>query len=320
MPTLQAAVEDLFELVDRTDPTRAKAPIAEALLTRARGLAEQLRELSLETSDHGHYGAPGALRDLLRSSSENLSRFAQAIEKSDVLREWREHHATIAKDYAALTKALERLGADRTPHFRRLTPINYTRNAFHITGGVVAAVMYHAVLSWTGAFLVMFTFAGTFTTLEILRWRSRELNERLMRFAFFRKIARPHEHVRVNSSTFFAWGLLISVIIGSREAVEAACLVCAFGDPAASILGKRYGRRKLFRDRSVLGTGVFIGVSTAIVFVFQLVAHPALSIPTAFAVSLIAGVAGAAAELLSTRLDDNFTVPVSVTLALTLLA
>ena len=38
---------------------------------------------------------------------------------------------------------------------------------------------------------------------------------------------------RVNSATWFAWGVLIAVLIAPRRAVEAGCLVLAFGDPAA---------------------------------------------------------------------------------------
>lgn len=306
--SVQGAVEDLFDLLHRTDPSRTPA-VSDQLRSKARALSERLRELSSAE-------ARAQLAERLRVASEDLARFAAAVEKSELVREWREHHAAIAKDYAALTQLLEKLGPDH--RFKRLSPINYTRNAFHISSGVIAALMYHFFLNQLGAALIMAILAGTFTTLEILRRRSGMFNEKLMRFGFFAKIARPHEHVRINSSTWFAWGVLIAVLFGSQRAVEAACLVCAFGDPAGSIIGKRFGKTMLTRDRSVAGTTAFFVVSALAVFLFQVFAYPQLGLENALLFAIGAALVGAAVELLSTRLDDNFTIPVSVAIAMTL--
>jgi phytol kinase len=91
-------------------------------------------------------------------------------------------------------------------------------------------------------------------------------------------------------------------------AVELGLLVLAFGDPAASVLGKRYGKRKLWREKSLVGFNAFIAISFVVSFIFLSLAMGGETLTWRLGVAAIAAVVGAVTELFSERLDDNFTI------------
>jgi dolichol kinase len=227
---------------------------------------------------------------------------------------WRQLYARLAKDYDELTRAIRESRLLRDFTFKRLSPANYARSAFHVIGGVTGALAYHYLLDRTGALIIMTVFVTVFSALELLRRRSAEMNDLLMRFPFFRRIARPHEYYRVNSSTYYAWGMLIAVLVAPRQAVEAACLVLAFGDPVASNLGRKFGRRKLFRDKSWVGTAAFFAAAFTVLLAYQLLLYSAQPLRLQVLVAFTGAMVGALIELFTVRLDDNFTVPLSVAL------
>jgi dolichol kinase len=192
---------------------------------------------------------------------------------------------------------------------RQLKPRNYARNAFHAMNGIVAAVMYELVLSREQAMWVLGSILAVFGTLEITRRFSDRWNDFLVD-KLFGAISRPSERYRVNSATIYLIALILIVAVFPREAVGAAVLILGLGDPAASIIGKRWGRRKLFRDKSLAGSLGFAGVSFAAVAVYFTLADAVAGTAATLGVAAVLAVVGAVTELLSSRIDDNFSIPV----------
>ena len=111
---------------------------------------------------------------------------------------------------------------------------------------------------------------------------------------------------------------MIAVAMADKAHAQLASLVLGIADPAASLVGKRWGKLKLFRDRSVLGTATFVCVGSIGSMIF-LMAYSSLNGFAIGVTALVAAVAGAAAELISgERLDDNLSIPVAIALALSL--
>lgn len=135
----------------------------------------------------------------------------------------------------------------------------------------------------------------------------------------FGAIARPSERYRVNSSTFYVMALIIIVLFLPKLPVIAAVLVLAFADPAASLIGKRWGRLTLFRDKTLAGSLAFFTVGTLAVASFLLVAASDLGVMHIAGASLIIAFSGTLTELLSSRIDDNFSVPIVCAVVGTLL-
>jgi len=95
-----------------------------------------------------------------------------------------------------------------------------------------------------------------------------------------------------------------------KVAAEVGVLALAFGDPAASLVGQRWGTRKLWHDKSFAGTAAFVVAVLASTTVVLAMSAPELSVASRLMIAVMVAVAGAWAELFSERLDDNFTIPI----------
>jgi dolichol kinase len=190
-----------------------------------------------------------------------------------------------------------------------LSPLIIARTLFHAGMAVLAVCMYQFVLTRAQASGVLLTLLTIFGTLEITRRYSERWNQFLVE-KFFKPIARPRELHKTNSATWYLLALCSVTPFFSRDAVITGILVLGFGDPAAAWIGKRYGKLKLYRNKSVAGSLAFFVTSmlVACAFLFKF-SQPSLA--GIFAAAL----AGTIAELYTTRLDDNLTVPTAATLA-----
>lgn len=107
--------------------------------------------------------------------------------------------------------------------------------------------------------------------------------------------------------------------IGHRGAVLAGIAALAFGDPAAALVGERWGQRRYTRwahGRSVEGSVAFLVVAGLAI---ALVAAACPGGPSPARAAVGCGVVGAIAEALSPAGVDNLTVPLLVSFAYQLL-
>lgn len=180
------------------------------------------------------------------------------------------------------------------------------RRVFHAVNGIVTAM----VLAWvlptrTLAALGLSILLTALLVLDVARLRSPGLNR--IFFRVFRPFASPREERRVASSTWYVAGILLAVLLFPIPAVIPGVLVLALADPAAGVVGRRWGRHRL-------GTGSVEGSLT-----FAVVAFLVLWIPAGATAAVVAAVAAAAVEVLPLGLDDNLTVPLVVAGVLALL-
>jgi dolichol kinase len=200
-------------------------------------------------------------------------------------------------------------------HVPSLRPTNYARNVFHVGSAVLGAFTIElipdaAVLLAVAAALAVFAW-----TCEFARRRSPTINALLMRV--FGIVAHPHETHRVNSATWYATALVLLALTGSQQVCVAAVVVLGVGDPVAALIGRRFGRIKLIHGRSLEGTLAFTLSAAVASFVVLSLVHGVGSLP-AGAFALSAATAGAIAELVSLRVDDNFSIPLSAAAGMTL--
>ena len=114
-------------------------------------------------------------------------------------------------------------------------------------------------------------------------------------------VFRSDEAKQLSGATWLWVGYAIAVWLPERAAA-AAILVGALADPAASLVGERFGRS----DRKTLvGSGAFLLVAASLVF----------AVGVGWRAALLAGVLGALLERWPGRLDDNVLVAPVVALA-----
>jgi dolichol kinase len=176
------------------------------------------------------------------------------------------------------------------------------RRVFHAASGVVLALAPGAVgLSWerTAALLAGLTialFALDFVRLKVPGWN------RLF-FRLLSPLASPREADGVASSSWFAFAATLLWGLVPGPPALAGLLVLGLADPAASVVGRTWGRRPL-------GKGTWEGSAA-----FVVVALGVLSIVVGLPGALLVAVVAAAAEVIPSGLDDNLTVPLSTAAA-----
>jgi dolichol kinase len=90
-----------------------------------------------------------------------------------------------------------------------------------------------------------------------------------------------------------------------------AVYTLAVADPLAAVVGIRWGRRRVAKNRTLEGSLAFFGSTLAIaaVVLAETSTAPGLSVAAA---ALTIGFAAAVCELLPLRIDDNLTIPLFV--------
>jgi len=289
--------------------------------------AHQVLNAHLEELDHHLVALRAAIEQRRNSTSPDvaLTRLRERVaEIEEVLRsqttqlkertqrnreDWMAFRARLSPAYDQLAEVL----LAEAIHVPRLRPTNYRRNLLHVSSGFFA----FAIIQQLPSSLWLISIAGGFFVyawlMEWLRRASPAFNERLM--AFYGPVAHAHEWHRVNSGTWYCTAMLILALTGSTLVCSIAVLVLGVGDPAAALVGRRWGRIKLLNGRSLEGSTTFVVTAILITAPLLVLFRNDVSMGQAFILAFVGAVAGALAELGSSRIDDNLTIPVASGLA-----
>lgn len=170
------------------------------------------------------------------------------------------------------------------------------RRVFHAVSGIAIVMALHWVVPQQEWQIGILSIAAACLFLgDWLRLRYQGLNR--LFFMVFRPLASPRELDRPASSTWYLVGITLTVWLFPLDVAVAAILVLSLADPAASVVGRLYGRR-------ALGKGSWAGSST-----FFAVSAPILIHQAGLIGGLLAALVTTAAEVAPLRLDDNLLVP-----------
>lgn len=198
-------------------------------------------------------------------------------------------------------------GEDAAPE----RPANPRRALFHVASALVSLLFTLVVFDTQQLPFVAGSIAVLFWCLEALRRPFPRFNALLMRF--FAPIAHPKEREEVNSATWYMTALTLLALTKSPVLCAIGVAVLGFGDPAASAIGRRFGRVKLMHGRTLEGSLAFVAVATIMAVASGALAASAVPLGALVVAGACAAVAGAVAEILSRRMDDNFTIPLAAT-------
>ena len=294
---------ELHAILRDLDPARWTEDIAQALRERLESVRRMLVDL-MASAELDEALAP--LRALLAEVEALLqSKLSRLAEQTSASRdEWLQFGYRLHPAYEQLAAAL-RAEAIHVPSLR---PSNYRRNILHMTSGFFALGLIWAVPSTQWLVTIGFLWVVYAWTMEILRRKSKPINDRIM--AFYGPVAHPHEWHRINSATWYCTALLALSLTHSREVCAVGVLVLGMGDPVAALIGRRWGRHRILNGRSIEGTAAFVVSSWAVTSLALSLCFPALGVHASF-VALVGALAGALAELASRRVDDNLTIPLA---------
>lgn len=291
----------LHTVLREQDPARWRGEAAAHTRERLSALAARTHAL-LEATRAARDERLADLRGRLTSMRASLE--VEAADVPDEPAAWVARHRSLQQHYEALASSLR---AHRV-HVPSLRPTNYARNLFHVAWGTAALAVVQWLLPADALIWVSGSFATYAWTLELLRRRSPEMNARIMRL--YGKVAHPHEWHQINSGTWYATALVVLSMTNNTLLCLVPVAILTYADPAAALVGRRFGRIRLVHGRSLEGTLAFFVVGCIAAFVAAWLGQgvPVLS---AAVLAVSAAACAAIAELVSHRVDDNLTIPLA---------
>jgi dolichol kinase len=190
---------------------------------------------------------------------------------------------------------------------RRADGMQPWRRVFHAANGiiVVLALQTIPVGRWTALGLL----GAAFAVMVLVDW-GRLANPRLNHLFFrtFSSLVSPREARKVASSTWYVLGVILALLLFPRQEALAGILVLALADPAAGLVGRRWGRRP-FGAGTLEGTAAFVVVAFVAILPFA-----------PWWAALAAAMVAAMVERTPWNVDDNLVIPVTVATVLHLAA
>lgn len=290
---------DLHAALRNLDPARWRAEKAAQVRAQLERITEGLSALA-------ERAAPDADRtfvERLRAFVALLRAQLPELPEPSAADRWVELRQRLQPAYEDLVQALR----EQAVHVPSLRPTNYVRNLFHVLNSVVVIAIIELVpfeyIMWPASCAL-----GLVWFLEISRRFSSGWNDKIM--ALFGPVAHPYENHRVNSGTWFVTALFFLALSGRPALGAIGVAVLGFADPAAALVGRRYGKHPLVNGRTLEGSSAFFVVGVLAVVAVLLTLHPELA--TGWRIGVVAGGAalvGTLVELFSFRIDDNLSIP-----------
>lgn len=308
---------DLYQLLVDLQDARARRvahtqPYAAQWTERMRQLAERSRRLANAFAQSNPKTA-----DALAHVGQRVERMRQNLAEGKPVPNLTLTRAS--QQYEALAKLVrqQEWGRDEGVDLPILKPRNYARNIFHVANGLIGAAIYTVIPERSTVLRIALIYFSVMAVLEITRRFSRRWNAILVD-KVFGSIARPVEAHRVNAGSWYGLAMVLIVFSFSPAACVAAVLVLGVGDPAAALIGKRWGKHKLRGQKTLEGAiGFAVSATIATTAFLVLTQQPAVqrgdtvhTFGFALLVSVVTSVVGAVVEVLSDRIEDNLSIPV----------
>ncbi len=171
------------------------------------------------------------------------------------------------------------------------------RKLFHASG-LLIVFLYSIVLVNFGQRAALLTLTALLLVLLEIEYVRLEYELRLP--GLVEKLLRRHEKDRVTGTIWIVVACIISFSVFDFPIAFLSFFFVIFGDMFASIFGILFGGMKLFRGKTLVGflAGLSVNILSG---AFLLGSEPLVFLSMAVTASVV--------ELLTSKLDDNFTVP-----------
>ena len=178
------------------------------------------------------------------------------------------------------------------PRIRR----ELARKAFHVSSAVLPLLVWMAP-RWL-ALAVLLPMAAVAVAADWTRLRFRTPRYWFLRYT--RRMLRHHERRRFAGATYMAVAYAAAVLLFPKPIAVMAMLFNGFGDAAAALVGKRFGRHRTAWGKSWEGFAAGLAVNLAVGLTISSLAPglPALA-------AAAGGTAAAVLEFLDLPIDDN---------------
>lgn len=178
------------------------------------------------------------------------------------------------------------------PRIRR----ELARKTFHVSSALLPLLVWMAP-RWL-ALAVLLPTAAVAVGVDWTRLRFRAPRYWFLRYT--RRMLRHHERRRFAGATWMALAYAAAVVLFPKPIAVMAMLFNGFGDAAAALVGKRFGRHRTAWGKSWEGFAAGLAVNLAVGFTIATLSG---TVPAVAAIA--GGTAAAVLEFLDLPIDDN---------------
>ena len=303
-------VLNLYEVLFDLDPVRFRGSWEASIRARIQQMDAAIDDIKERMST---YEMPG-YEEKLAQFKDNLERLEKTLEEhipreyassDEIRRQWKEARKRLHPIYEDLATSMRQFQV-QVPTLR---PTNWVRSLFHVGAAVTSLLLIELALGPRSMLAVAGSLAFMAWFLEISR-RYSQLSDRFSWF-LFGKMAHPHERKRINSATWYTTALLCLALTGSPMVCSLALGILGVADPAAAIVGRRWGKHRISTNRTLEGTLGFIGAGFFASFAVLFGWYHAYGFGTLFLLACGGVFPAALAELYARRIDDNLIIPLA---------
>lgn len=179
------------------------------------------------------------------------------------------------------------------------------RRAFHFSCGVAAGLIYMLFLSHQQAVYILGIATTVFYVLEQLRINYpnaiylKQLNQYFLR---------AEEQLKESAAIPYLMALLLTIISFPKSIALVAIFTLATADPLSAVIGIRFGKRRLVKEKSIEGSLAFFTAAFIVTFSI-LFSLPGNELWSVLAVTFLSSTFITAFEMIPIKLDDNLTIP-----------
>jgi len=181
------------------------------------------------------------------------------------------------------------------------------RKGIHLSMLIIPIGYYYSSKTTTLVFLGVMILLALGVELVRLRWDlfSKYFNKLLG------NLLRQSEQSGLTGATFLFIGAFITILVFDKSIALIALLMLIISDAMAALVGKFWGRHKLFKDKTLEGSIMFL--LTALCIVLFLPTHP-------FVIGLMGVLSAFVIDVFIVQINDNFMIPVGSGLVMQVLA
>lgn len=148
-----------------------------------------------------------------------------------------------------------------------------------------------------------------FLLIEGLRWKNPAVNRLFL--SVLKAVLREEETSRLTGATYMLVASLIAVSVFQRDIAVLALSFLAVGDPLATIIGRRWGRIRLW-GKTLEGDLACLVSCIAVGFVFRQV-----GLDVSWSTILLGALSATLAQAVTLPINDNLTIPLFAGLLMT---
>ncbi len=175
------------------------------------------------------------------------------------------------------------------------------RKLYHLFGGIALLSLYyilgreHALMFYAVFFLIVLS-------LDLTRLKIPAVNQFI--FTRFGSFIRKNEEHKLTGTAPYVLGIGLTLYSYSQEVATAAICFLAFGDVAATTIGERYGKTKIY-DKSLEGSTAFIVAALISGLFLKLI-----GVHLATGVMILGALIAAGVEIIPLPVNDNLVIPI----------